>query len=266
MKLNASVLVAVAVMAGSVGAVGCKSRKATTESADPGATAEPAVAAPAASDPAPAAASATGPVGEGATEAALPTPPADKEEQAGAAPSEHHIWMPGYWHWDTVQTTYVWFPGYWFDRNVVATIAPPAPLVEVAGIAPGVGYFYAPGYWRWSGREYLWAPGHWTLRRDGFVYMHPNWEVVNGRWVARGYGWERRDAAWNARYRGWTGHGDVYVPATVRWDSRWEYRPGARVNVYGPAGGAVRGPAAPAGGRGGQGRPPGGPGGRPHHY
>jgi len=139
----------------------------------------------------------------------VPTPPVEKHEESGPAPSAHHTWVQGYWYWRGGQ--HQWYPGHWDDSEAAPTAAPPALQYEVAGVSPGAGYLYAPGYWRWGGTRYLWAPGHWAARRAGWGYAHPYWTFRGGRYYRSGWGWARRDAAWDRRYGGWRAHGDVWV-------------------------------------------------------
>jgi hypothetical protein len=200
-KLKRSVLAWV-VAASLVGAAGCKPKDNATSDdnssqAGEADTSQAPPAAPATQEP---------PVNDNKP---LPTPPAEKTEEMGVAPSPHHSWVRGYWYWHNRE--YSWHPGYWADYDAPVTVAPPALRYEAPGVSPGAAYFWAPGYWRWVGTSYLWAPGHWAFRRDGWAYTHPYWERVGGRWYRRGWGWERRDAAWEHRYGGWRVHGDVWV-------------------------------------------------------
>ena len=220
MNLSRSVGIAVVVAAGTLSALGCKKHRKTDE--DTTQDQEPAAAAA----PADTGATAAAPAATGTAEAApvaVPEPPADQAETQGVAPSPHHSWVHGYWHW--AGGRYVWQAGYWGDNEVATTVAPPPLRTEVVTAAPGAAYFYAPGYWRWGGTSYLWAPGHWARRRDGYVYTHPYWESVNGRWYRRGWGWERHDAAWDRRYVGWEHRGDVWVHRGYvhEWDHRWDH-------------------------------------------
>ena len=199
MKLNRTMLVAVMAL-GSLGAVGCK-HDATTADADQAAAvdqASPAVT----TDDANLAVDAT---------VEVPAPPALKDETRGPAPTEHHVWSPGYWHYDHVQTVYLWEPGYWQDRTIVAPVAPPPLRDETVEYryAPAGEYFWAPGSWRWTGVEYTWAPGYWAPRMEGWGWVRPYWVSYGGRWECHGWGWERRTAGWAwSRFdwsrRGWS--------------------------------------------------------------
>ena len=144
---------------------------------------------------------------------AAASPPADKVETEGKAPSPTHTWVHGYWHWAGKEST-PGLPGYWEDANAFATVAPPALRVEhTPGMAPGAGYSFLPGYWHWGGKAYSWAPGHWGVKREGFAYTQPHIIEEKGHWVRQGFGWEREDAAWKKRYpvANWEKHGEVYV-------------------------------------------------------
>jgi len=186
MKLNRSVLVAVTMMVGSVAGLGCKSKAAAADPTPP--LDQPAAAAT--TDDATVAADAT---------IAIPAPPAFREEIPAPAPSEHHVFSPGYWRYDRVQTNYVWVAGYWQDRTIVAPFAPPALHDETIEYryAPVGDYFWAPGYWRYSGAEYVWAPGYWAPRLEGWGWVRPYWVNYGGRWECHGWGWERRGEGWS---------------------------------------------------------------------
>jgi hypothetical protein len=119
-----------------------------------------------------------------------PPPPALRIENPGPAPSVHHVWMNGFYRYDTVRVSYVWVPGFWQDRNVVATIAPPPPRREI--IPPCAdGYAFVPGFWAYNGRSYVWYGGHFETRRVGYVFSGPRYVFVNGRYEFRNDGWVR---------------------------------------------------------------------------
>jgi hypothetical protein len=206
-----TVLVAVAAAA-ALGTTGCPAEEKHDKKEATNATAVP-VPAP---TPAPTAAATAAPTAT--TEAAVadapaPVPPADKVEVEGKAPSAHHTWVHGYWHWDG--HAYAWQPGAWEDETAFATTAPPALRVERPGVAPGAGYSFLPGYWHYTGKEYAWAPGHWSLARAGYAYTHPTYQNVGGHYVRQGFGWEKEDATWKKRYgTGWEKQGEVYVHKT----------------------------------------------------
>jgi hypothetical protein len=176
-----NLLVAVAMMLGAFGAVGCN--QSNGQAAQP--ETAPVVQQPEAAPATPAAKSDAVSVVAATTTTRLPAPPALRFEEPGRAPSSHHRWMHGYWRYDAPRTTYVWAPGFWEDANVAVPYGPPALRFEDQGRAPSADYFYAPGYWRWSGREYVWVSGHWSARRDAGFYRQAQWENVNGRWTYR---------------------------------------------------------------------------------
>ena len=217
MNLNRTVLLALAAHLAAVGAAGCKSASTTeapagATSAEDTAVADPADPAAQEADP-----SIVTDVGPTAATDPLPEPPAAKVEEQGPAPSDHHVWLAGYWWWDTSTSAYAWSPGFWQDKTVEATVAPPEPLYEDPGRGPTADYTYVPGYWNWRGSEYVWYHGYWGPSRDGFAYVHPYWEVVGGRWGCSGWGWERYDAGWEGRHAGWEFHGGVWErPAEFR--------------------------------------------------
>ena len=71
----------------------------------------------------------------------ISAPPALRVERMLPRPSAAHVWVPGYWMWDS--KAYVWTPGMW--------MAPPEP--SAVWVAPrfekrsGVSVFIS-GYWR----------------------------------------------------------------------------------------------------------------------
>jgi hypothetical protein len=215
MNLNRIVLLALAAQVGAIGTAGCKS----STTADAPATEGSADEAAAAADPVQQEAdpSVVTDVGPTAATDPLPEPPAAKVEEQGAAPSDHHTWLAGYWWWDLGQKSYQWSPGYWQDRTLEATVAPPEALYEDPGRGPSSDYTYMPGYWNWRGSEYVWFHGYWGPHRDGYAYMHPYWENVNGHWGNSGWGWEHYDAGWDTRHVGWEFHGGIWErPADFR--------------------------------------------------
>jgi hypothetical protein len=207
--IHRSVIGAVAV-ATLLGLTGCPAEEKPHAKEETKATAAPQPTAPAPT-PAPTAAPTAADTAAAALDTKpLPAPPADQVETMGKAPSTHHTWVNGYWHWGGHE--YAWHPGYWEDETSFATAAPPPLRVERPYVSPGAGYFFAPGYWHWSGKEYAWAPGHWTVKREGFAYVHPTYREEKGHWVRAGLGWEKENDAWKKRYAtGWDHHGEVWV-------------------------------------------------------
>jgi hypothetical protein len=148
MKLNGSVLVAVAMMVGSFGMMGCQ-QNAT--SSDPIAPEESVQNAPVEDDTA--AATST----ENDTTNALRfgvcntvrvhyyaphAPPAARYEVRGVAPSARHFWAPGYYRWTGRQ--FVWYGGRWEVRRA--------------------GYEYINPHWGIAHGRYEYIPGHWIRR------------------------------------------------------------------------------------------------------
>jgi hypothetical protein len=199
MNFNRIGLVAVAVMMGSLSALGCKSAASLVDG-DASDETQPA-------DPeAPG-----GVVDNDDTQVNIPAPPPVKVEVEGVAPSAHSVWSPGYWRWDTGTTSYAWVGGFWQDRLVVAPYAPPPLRVEYVTYRPVGDYFWAPGYWRWTGASYYWMPGYWAGRRVGFGWVRPYWVSYGGSWECHGWGWEQRTAGWGRdaddwSRRGWSEH------------------------------------------------------------
>ncbi len=142
MKLNG--LLAVALMVGSMAAVGCKSRQADDSAVAPEENPDtaPVVTATAAAQPAEKSGSHAGTEVDslGIRGYISPmAPPALKVEVMGAAPSPHHFWAPGYWRWNGHEHS--WYGGRWLARRE--------------------GYnYYGP---RWENRYNRWHyyPGYW---------------------------------------------------------------------------------------------------------
>lgn len=188
MKRVSTVLAAVAMMVGALGALGCKQQASAEAEAPVEQAAE--------------AAADTG-ITEEATRVTaslqIPAPPALRLESPGRPPSARHVWQRGFWRWD--RSTYVWVPGHWELRGANAPYGPPAARREAPGDAPSAAYFYVPGFWRWSGVEYVWVYGHWSLRRDAGSYYRPRWENRNGRWGCQMDRWDdNRMRAWEREH------------------------------------------------------------------
>jgi hypothetical protein len=140
MKLNGKVMVAVAMLAASVAAVGCTTADASVGLVAPEET--PATA-PVVTDVAGGSAKANPGVEKDALSFrfyAPFAPPAARVEVIGVAPSARHFWAPGYYRWTGRQ--YVWIAGRWELRR------------------PGVVYV-APHWVREYGR-YVYVPGRWV--------------------------------------------------------------------------------------------------------
>ena len=141
MKTNGKAMVAVAMMLGVLGAVGCSRQDALD--AGPVAPEETAATAPVDSTASGNAASQGVERDEFGFHFYAPlAPPAARFEVRGRAPSDRHFWAPGYWRWNGRE--HVWFGGRWELRRD--------------------GYEYSAARWvnRWGRWEYL--PGHWVRR------------------------------------------------------------------------------------------------------
>jgi hypothetical protein len=153
MKLNASVLMSVAMMVGSMAlGTGCTSgdRSAQPESTPaPVAQETPVAAAP-----------------------AQPAAPAAKDEST------------------TVKASVS--VGVDAQRPVYAPSAPPAPRYEYVGRPPSERHSWIKGHWRWSGRDWVWISGRWEARRAGFVHEGAHWEYQHGRYHFVPGHWVRR--------------------------------------------------------------------------
>jgi hypothetical protein len=146
MKLNGKILVTVAMMLGSMAAIGCNApADADANAATPEETA------------------ATAPVEESSATSATPgfeqnavrfhasaghhyyaphAPPAARREHYGRAPSARHFWAGGYYRWDGRQ--HVWQDGRWEQRRE--------------------GYAYYSPRWERSERRWMYVPGRWVRR------------------------------------------------------------------------------------------------------
>ena len=177
MKLNGKMLVAVAMLLGSLGSVGCAAvgNKDVSQPANQ----EEAAAAPVAADAAPVAQQN---VVVSKSTVPLPMPPAVRVENPGPAPRANDVWTKGFWRYDMGATQYVWVPGYWQDNSVTVSFAPPAPRYEDPGCAPSADFVFVPGFYRFDGRQYIWVNGHWDARQGRDGYVAARWESVNGRY------------------------------------------------------------------------------------
>ncbi|MDR0413224.1 MAG: hypothetical protein LBH61_05440, partial [Dysgonamonadaceae bacterium] len=68
-----------------------------------------------------------------------------------AAPSPDHIWVEGYWTWDTPRREYIWVQGYW-------------------ALAPYVGAYWVPGYWEYYASGYRWVDAYWIPRNTHLAF------------------------------------------------------------------------------------------------
>jgi hypothetical protein len=144
----------------------------------------------------------------------LQAPPQAQPEIIPAPPSQKHIWVHGFWRWDTgankhiwVQGRYelpktnghVWYPNRWSHDNghwvfvpgrwaaphgqtTEILMAPPPPQIEVVKPAPSNNHFWVGGHWRWEGGKHVWVPGHYEVRRRGSHYEPAHWSNRGGRW------------------------------------------------------------------------------------
>ena len=149
-KLNGGVLVAVAMMLGAFGAVGCNNAKddgAQLESApvaQPIPVQSPALAQPATNDEA-------------------------KTIPAGTTAGTEQ---------DSVRL------------RVNVPFAPPAARFENPGRPPSARHFWVNGYHRYHNGRYVWVAGRWDVRRDGHRFVQPHYNrigtrfhYVPGHWV-----------------------------------------------------------------------------------
>lgn len=134
MKLNGKTLVAVAMMVGAIGAMGCN-----RPSDDPVAPEETAATAPVEDT------SATPGVEQNALRFGFygpRQPPAARYENPGRAPSDRHFWANGYYRWSGRE--HVWVGGRWENRRDHHE-------------------YYGPRWERRSGR-WTYLPGRWVRR------------------------------------------------------------------------------------------------------
>ena len=151
MKLNGSILVAAAMILGSMGALGCKSSQATSQPDEAAKSEQPAADAPATTET-PAAkdesvnvlAKASVSVGERDERPRyVPlAPPAPRFEHRGRAPSARHFWVNGYHKY--VNGRYIWVGGHWDTQR-------------------GNMIYVQPHYDRVDG-HHRYVPGHWVRK------------------------------------------------------------------------------------------------------
>jgi len=148
MKLNGSMLVAVAMVVGSFGMMGCQQN---AQSSDPVAPEESVQNAPVEDETAAATNDSdnTNALRFGVTRNAVRfhyyaphAPPAARYEYRGVAPSRMHFWAPGYYRWTGRQ--YAWYGGRWEVRRN--------------------GYEYISPHWGIAHGRYEYIPGHWIRR------------------------------------------------------------------------------------------------------
>ena len=126
MNLHQSVLLVLATQVAAMGAAGCASCTGSTDaSLDDQASADPVT-----SEADPAVVTDVGPT---AATDPLPEPPAAQAEEQGAAPSEHHIWLPGYWWWDPARPSTRGLPASGRTGTLEATRRAPGADLRVPG-------------------------------------------------------------------------------------------------------------------------------------
>ncbi|HEX8202002.1 MAG TPA: hypothetical protein VF590_16120, partial [Isosphaeraceae bacterium] len=95
----------------------------------------------------------------------LPTPPASQEVGPNTpAPSQSHVWTPGYWVWH--EEHYAWTPGYWIESQPSWVWVPPTYIATPSGCV------FVPGYWDYTlaSRGLIFAP----VVIQPVVYTRPN--------------------------------------------------------------------------------------------
>ncbi len=146
MKLNGKMMVAVAMMVGAMGAMGCnKSDAGGTDAVAPEENPESASAPVVPDDQSKAGAEAATNWFDSSVRVhywAPRAPPAVRVETIGVAPSPRHFWAPGYWRWSGRE--YTWYPGAWRLRRD--------------------NYAWANGHWVNRYGRWEWIPGHWYRR------------------------------------------------------------------------------------------------------
>jgi hypothetical protein len=142
MKLNGSTLLVVAMMAGAMGAMGCKSGGDKVKDT-------------------------------GNAAAAQDESKATPEDNPDTAPATEGATVNGYAPGVERDAR---FYTYWAPR------APPALRVETRGVAPSPGHWWRPGYYGWNGHDHVWYGGRWYAPRAGYTYYGPRWHSVGGRW------------------------------------------------------------------------------------
>ena len=142
MKLNGSVLVAVAMMFGSIGAIGCKSG----ENAQPENV---------------------------ATESPAAEPAKTETASEGATKTDESV---------NVQAKASIGVGNERPTHRYVPMAPPAPRYERIGRAPSTRHFWVNGHYKWANGRYIWIGGHWDTRRGNRVFVQPHYDRVDGKW------------------------------------------------------------------------------------
>ncbi len=73
------------------------------------------------------------------------------EDECGEAPTVQHVWVHGYWWWNTGY--YWWVPGYWH-------------------VPPYTAYVFIPGYWTFWHGHWVYVRGGWGHPYDGVIVMY----------------------------------------------------------------------------------------------
>lgn len=146
MKLNGRILVAVAMMIGSLGAMGCKS-------SDQSAQAE-------------------------ANPAEQPAAEPVKVEQTTASAGTLAKTDESF----NVQARTSVRIGEQRQQPVFVPFAPPAPRTENCGPRPSARHFWVNGYWKFVNGRYIWVGGHWDQQRGNHVFVQPHYDHVDGHY------------------------------------------------------------------------------------
>ena len=150
MKLNASGLVVVAMMVGSLGAMGCKSQDKVTDTGNNVGATDTAAATPEDNPEAAPVSTETAAAGAAGVEKDSVgfrywtghAPPALRAEERGVAPGANYFWRPGYYGWSG--RDYAWYGGRWYPNRA--------------------GYEYGGPAWHNVGGRWGYRPGRWYRR------------------------------------------------------------------------------------------------------
>jgi hypothetical protein len=147
MKLNGSVLVVVAMMVGSLGAIGCKSSDQSAQSE--------------------------------ANPAEQPAAEPVKDEVAKTDTATAKTTTDESFNVQAKTTVRIGE-----DRPAPRYVptAPPAPRFERRGRAPSTRHFWVNGYHKFANGRYIWIGGHWDTQRGNMIYVQPHYDRVDGHW------------------------------------------------------------------------------------
>jgi hypothetical protein len=70
----------------------------------------------------------------------------------------------------------------YYNNYSYVPYGPPARRYEYVGRAPSSRHFWSNGSWVYTNNRYSWSRGRWDTYRPGYLYVQPHYETVGGRY------------------------------------------------------------------------------------